>query len=127
GAVLGMGALGLLVGVMVARGLGGEFVPRLSEGSLALGIVRLPGTDLEESMRYNSRMERLLLEQFPDEVEHVWSRVGTAEVATDPMGPEETDFFITLKPRSQWRPGLRTQEELTSLIREEFKDLPAQS
>ena len=57
------------------------------------------GRPLDESVRYNTQMEKLLLAKFPDEVEHVWSRIGTAEVATDPMGVEQTDIFITLKPR----------------------------
>jgi cobalt-zinc-cadmium resistance protein CzcA len=115
-----VGAAGL-----IARGLGSEFVPRLSEGALVVDIVRLPGTDLEESMRANTQMEKALLAAFPDEVEHVWSRCGTAEVATDPMGPEETDMFITLKPRGQWKRA-RTQDELVELISREFADLPGQ-
>jgi cobalt-zinc-cadmium resistance protein CzcA len=119
-------ALLLLVGVLTFSSLGWVFLPRLSEGALVIGILRLPGTSLEESMRYNSEMEKLLLQKFPDEVERVWSRVGTAEVATDPMGPEETDFFITLKPRSRWRPDIGTQAELEKRIREEFEDLPGQ-
>src|SRR5262249_17211938 len=89
-AVLGLAPAALGVGALVARGLGSEFVPRLSEGALVVGILRLPGTDLNESLRYNTRMERILLRAFPEEVEAVWSRTGTAEVATDPMGPEET-------------------------------------
>jgi cobalt-zinc-cadmium resistance protein CzcA len=71
-------------------------------------------------------MEKILLAEFPNEVRAVWSRCGTAEVATDPMGPEETDFFITLKPRDQWRPDIRTQDELVDKIRDEFKALPGQ-
>jgi cobalt-zinc-cadmium resistance protein CzcA len=116
----------LLAGALVVRGLGGEFVPRLSEGSLVVGIMRLPGTSLEESLRYNTQMEKVLLAAFPDEVQHVWSRCGTAEVATDPMGPEETDFFITLKPRRFWRSEIRTQDELETKIREVFEPLPGQ-
>ena len=52
--------------------------------------MRLAGTDLDESIRYNTQMEQAILKEFPDEVEHVWSRIGTAEVATDPMGIELT-------------------------------------
>jgi len=100
---------------MIAPHLGSEFVPRLSEGAIAIGVVRLAGTDLEESVRYNTQMERVILEEFPDEVENVWSRIGSAEVATDPMGVELTDTFITLKPRSQWTRA-KTQAELTEKI-----------
>jgi cobalt-zinc-cadmium resistance protein CzcA len=115
----------LLFGVLVFRSLGWEFVPRLNEGSFVLSIMRLPDTSIEEAMRRNSGMEKMLLEEFPDEVEHVWSRCGTAEVATDPMGPEETDMFITLKPRDQWTKA-KTQDELKKQIRQLFEPLPGQ-
>jgi len=119
-------ATGLIgVAVMAARTLGSEFVPRLSEGAVVVSIVRLPGTSLEESLRYNTQMEQMLLAAFPDEVAHVWSRCGTAEVATDPMGPEETDMFITLKPRGQWTRA-STQDELVELMAHEFDELPGQ-
>jgi cobalt-zinc-cadmium resistance protein CzcA len=124
-AVIAFAAFALGGAVVVARGLGWDFVPRLSEGSLVVGILRLPGTSLEESLRYNTRMEKALLAAFPDEVEHVWARCGTAEVATDPMGPEETDFFITLKPRGSWKKA-HTQDELERLIKAEFDPLPGQ-
>ena len=124
-AVMGFALLLGVAASLVARSLGSEFVPRLSEGALVVNIVRLPGTSLEESLRANTQMERILLEQFPDEVAHVWCRCGTAEVATDPMGPEETDMFITLRPRSQWKRA-HTQAELVELIKEEFAELPGQ-
>ncbi len=110
---------------MIAPNLGSEFVPRLSEGAIVINVVRLPGTDLNESIRANTQMEKAVLKAFPDEVEHVWSRIGTAEVATDPMGVELTDFFITLKPRGQWKKA-RTQAELTELIDKELRTIPGQ-
>ncbi|HRA89003.1 MAG TPA: efflux RND transporter permease subunit, partial [Planctomycetaceae bacterium] len=118
-------ALLLLVSVfsLVAPNLGSEFVPRLSEGAITLNVVRLAGTTMEESIRYNTKMEQVLLEKFPDEIAQVWSRIGTAEVATDPMGTELTDLFITLHPREEWTRA-RTQEELTNLVQEELRDLP---
>ena len=70
-------------------------------------------------------MEKASWPRSPTRCEHVWSRVGTAEVATDPMGVELTDIFITLKPRDQWKKA-RTQDELTELIDEELRDLPGQ-
>ncbi|MFZ9862761.1 MAG: efflux RND transporter permease subunit [Gemmataceae bacterium] len=108
---------------MVAPQLGAEFVPRLSEGAIALGTVRLAGTSLEESVRTNTRVEKALLKAFPDEIRHVWSRVGTAEVATDPMGVELTDIFISLKPRNQWTRAI-TQESLCVLIEKELRTIP---
>jgi len=118
-------ALLLMVSVfgLIAPNLGSEFVPRLSEGAITLNVVRLAGTDLEESIRYNTRMEKTLLASFPDEIAHVWSRVGTAEVATDPMGTELTDLFITLRPRDRWKRA-ESQEELTQLVQRELRDLP---
>ncbi|HEV3262500.1 MAG TPA: CusA/CzcA family heavy metal efflux RND transporter, partial [Gemmataceae bacterium] len=110
---------------LILPGWGSEFVPRLSEGAITINVVRLAGTDLQESIRYNTRMERAVLAAFPDEVEHVWSRAGTAEVATDPMGVELTDLFITLKPRDRWTRA-HTQAELTELIEKELRDLPGQ-
>src|SRR5262249_19797658 len=120
--VLALAGVALAFGVLLAVGIGKEVGPKLSESAVALNVLRLPGTSLHESMRYNDRMEKMLLAAFPDEVESVWSRCGTAEVATDPMGPEETDMFITLKPRAGWtkktKEGERveTQEELQKEI-----------
>lgn len=109
----------------IAPNLGSEFVPKLSEGAIAINVVRLAGTGLHESIRYNTQMERAILREFPDEVEHVWSRIGSAEVATDPMGVELTDVFITLKPRKKWKRAM-TQEELTELIQRSLRELPGQ-
>jgi cobalt-zinc-cadmium resistance protein CzcA len=125
-AVVGFALTVLVVAFgMIAPRLGSEFVPKLSEGAICINVVRLAGTDLEESVRANTKMERAILAEFPDEVEHVWSRAGTAEVATDPMGVELTDVFITLKPRLKWTKA-RTQAELTELIERAVRDMPGQ-
>lgn len=110
---------------MIAPHLGSEFVPKLSEGALAINVVRLAGTDLSESIRLNTEMERTILRTFPDEVDHAWSRIGSAEVATDPMGIELTDIFITLKPRAQWKRA-KTQDDLTVLVHKALRELPGQ-
>lgn len=107
---------------MIAPHLGSEFVPRLSEGAICIGVVRLAGTDLDESIRDNTQMEKAILKAFPDEVDHVWSRIGTAEIATDPMGVELTDVFITLKQRPHWKKA-SSQAELAQLIERELRDL----
>lgn len=125
-AVMGFAAAVLAVAFgMIAPNLGSEFVPRLSEGAIAIGVVRLAGTDLEESIRYNTQMERAILAEFPDEVAHVWSRIGSAEIATDPMGVELTDTFVTLKPRERWTKA-RTQAEFTEKLDRLLRDLPGQ-
>ena len=110
---------------IVAPNLGSEFVPRLSEGAIAVSVVRLTGTDLEDSIQYNTQMEKAVLAEFPDEVEHVWSRIGSAEIATDPMGTELTDLFMTLKPRREWKKA-HSQAELTTLLEQHLRDLPGQ-
>jgi cobalt-zinc-cadmium resistance protein CzcA len=110
---------------MVAPHLGSEFVPRLSEGAVTVNVIRLAGTDLDESVRGNTALERLLLDEFPDEVDRVWSRVGTAEVATDPMGIELTDLFITLKPRAGWTKA-HTQDDLVAAMERQMRTFPGQ-
>ena len=125
-AVLAFGATVLAVAFgMVAPNLGSEAVPKLSEGAIALNIIRLPGTSLDDSVARNTSMERAILAHFPDEVEHVWSRVGSADIATDPMGVELTDMYITLKPRPRWTKAA-TQDELTELIERELRTIPGQ-
>jgi cobalt-zinc-cadmium resistance protein CzcA len=118
------GAIALLAGTgLLATRLGSEFLPRLSEGSIVINTVRATGVTLEESVRYSTRLEQILLEEFPHEIEHVWSRTGTAEVATDPMGIELTDVFLTLKPRREWRRA-RTQGQLVGAIEASLAGLP---
>lgn len=122
-AVLTVATVLLLGGGFLASRLGGEFVPHLSEGSMVANTIRLAGVSIDESIRGNTRIESLLLEEFPDEVEHVWSRIGTAEVATDPMGLELTDVFLTLRPRDQWTRA-STQAELVSEMQRLVGELP---
>nr|WP_276600242.1 efflux RND transporter permease subunit [Nannocystis sp. ILAH1] len=103
--------------------LGSEFVPRLGEQAVVINTVRVAGISLDESVRYGTQLERRLLERFPDEVEHVWTRTGTAEVATDPMGLEVSDVFITLTPRERWTRG-ETQDELVQAMAAELEGMP---
>lgn len=123
--VVALAVCALIAAGVVARGLGSEFVPRLSEGAIAINVIRLAGTDLDESIRYNTQMEKALIAAFPDEIAHVWSRIGTAEVATDPMGVELTDTFLSLKPREQWRRA-ESQAQLVDLVQRELRDMPGQ-
>lgn len=125
-AVLGFTLAALVVAFgMIAPNLGTEFMPQLSEGAVAINVVRLAGTQLDESTRFNTQMEKTLLDEFPDEVAHVWSRIGSAEIATDPMGLELTDIFVTLKPRSAWKRA-SSQAELTALFEQSLRPLPGQ-
>ena len=110
-------------GLWIASSLGSEFIPRLKEMGIVVNTVRLSGVSLDESVRYGNALEKLILEKFPDEVQDVWSRTGTAEVATDPMGIELSDVFITLRPRAKWTKA-STQDELTALMRAELTAMP---
>lgn len=121
--VLGVAAGLVAVAALAATQLGSEFVPRLSEGTIVINTVRLAEVSLSESVRYGTQIEKVILKEFPDEVRRVWTRSGTAEVATDPMGIELSDVFVTLKPRNQWRRA-RTQEKLVVEMTAELSDLP---
>jgi cobalt-zinc-cadmium resistance protein CzcA len=112
-----------LVTTALGLNLGSEFVPRLGEGTVVINTVRLAGVSLEDSLHYGTHIERLLKMEFPDEVDRVWSRTGTAEVATDPMGFEVTDVFVTLKPRERWTRA-KSQEELIAAMSRATQDLP---
>ena len=116
-------ALSLVAAALLAFRLGGEFLPRLSEGSLVVSVVRLAGVSVDESIEYNTQMEKLLLAEFPDEIKHVWSRLGSAEVATDPMGTELTDIFITLHNRKEWKKAA-SQNELAVGVERVLHALP---
>ncbi len=144
-----VGAITIATTILGLR-LGSEFVPRLSEGTIVINTIRLASVSLEESVHYGSHIEALLKEEFPDEIENIWSRTGTAEVATDPMGFEVTDVFVTLTPRegqylirrppwlsspaTWWRcwtqkphggwKRAKTQEELVSAMAEVTENLP---
>ena len=122
-AVLALAAAAVAAGALVAGRLGTEFVPRLAEGTVVVNTVRLAGVSVDESVRYGTQIERALLEAFPDEVERVWTRTGTAEVATDPMGLEVSDVFITLRPRPEWRRA-ETQAGLVVALQELLATFP---
>ena len=87
----------LAVAVAIAPFLGGEFIPRLDEGTIALQIWRLPSISLEESNRISTEVEKVVRAEFP-EVTTIVSRTGRPEIATDPMGVEVSDTYIILKP-----------------------------
>jgi len=123
-AVVLVAALVLVAGgAFLATRMGWEFLPRLGEGAIVGTTVRLAGISVDESVAQNDLIEQRLMAEFPDEIEHIWTRLGTAEVATDPMGVELADFFLALKPREQWRKA-RTQAELTEKMREVLSQVP---
>jgi len=123
--VLAVALMVVVAGGAIAVNLGSEFVPRLSEGDIVIGVVRAPGTSLEQSVHVNTQMEKILLNSFPDEIAHAWSRVGAPEVATDAGNLEATDMFVSLKPRTQWAKA-RMQSDLIKLMEVAIADIPGQ-
>jgi cobalt-zinc-cadmium resistance protein CzcA len=111
---------------LVAATLGSEFAPKLSEGALAVQPARIPSISLTTSVALQQKLESTLEQAFPDEIEHIFARTGTAQVATDPMGPNVSDTYIMLRPRDAWKKA-RTQEELAQAIEKVLADLPGQS
>ena len=121
--VLGAAVLLLANTAFLATRLGSEFVPKLREGTIVINTVRLAGVSAAESARYGTQIERALLAAFPREIERIWTRTGTPEVATDPMGLEVSDVFVMLKPRETWSRAT-TQEELVREMQEELSSFP---
>jgi cobalt-zinc-cadmium resistance protein CzcA len=122
-AVVAGGILVVVAGALLATRLGTAFIPRLYEEAIVANVVRLAGVSVDQSVDYNTRIERFLLERYPDEIAHIWTRFGTPAVATDPMGLEQNDVFITLRPRSGWTKA-RTQAELSDLVAADLTSLP---
>lgn len=101
--------------------IGTEFIPVLDEGALTTQIIRLPSISLEKSIDIELQVQKALM-KFP-EVQTVVSKIGTAEIATDPMGPNVSDPIIILKPQREWKTA-KTKEELIEKIRAELEKIP---
>ncbi len=117
------GSLGLVVlaGLLATR-LGSEFIPQLDEGDIALHAMRIPGTGLEQSVRMQQSLEAWLKEV--PEVERVFSKIGTAEVAADPMPPSVADTFLMLRPRDEWPDPRKPRTTLVAEIEAGVERLP---
>ncbi|HEY8567985.1 CusA/CzcA family heavy metal efflux RND transporter [Microbulbifer sp.] len=115
--VAGAGVLVALFGVAATR-LGSEFVPNLDEGDIAMHALRIPGTSLEQAVALQESLESRI-KDLP-EVERVFAKLGTAEVATDAVPPSVADNFIIMRPREQWpdpdKPKVQLVEELAALV-----------
>ncbi|MFJ1471784.1 efflux RND transporter permease subunit [Massilia orientalis] len=112
----------LLTGLLATR-LGTEFAPNLNEGDLAVMTLRIPGTSLQQSVAMQQQLETALLREFP-EIERVFARIGTAEVATDPMPPNAADSYLILRPENQWPKPRRTHAGLVAAIAEAANRIP---
>jgi cobalt-zinc-cadmium resistance protein CzcA len=108
-------AAAILLCALLATRLGSEFVPSLNEGDIALQALRLPGTSLTQSLDMQRRLEADLKARFP-EIERVFSRTGTAEIASDPMPPNMSDSYIMLKPEGGWPAPKKSRAALLAAI-----------
>ena len=111
--------IGTAVGIFVLAGvtftfLGQEFMPQLDEKNLALASQRVPSTSLEQSVRMQRGVEQAIT-SLP-EVDYMFSKTGTAEVATDPMPPNISDGFVMLKPQKEWPDGVNTKEDVIARV-----------
>ncbi|QNN65610.1 CusA/CzcA family heavy metal efflux RND transporter [Sphingomonas rhizophila] len=114
------------VGAFVAAGLlfmtlGQEFIPQLDEGDLAMQAIRIPSTSLDQSLEMQKRVEAAI-SKLP-EVSFIYSKTGTAEVATDPMPQNASDAFVILKPKDEWPSGVDSKEDIVERIEEKMEGL----
>lgn len=125
---IGAGAAAIIIGAVLFSRLGGEFLPQLNEGSLGITFVRPANISLDQSISLQEKSERVL-KGFP-EVSDVFSRIGTSEIATDPMGVNLSDTYVMLTPKENWplvNGRRRTKAELVGAILERFESgLPGQ-
>ena len=112
----------ILSGALATR-LGSEFVPSLNEGDFAIQALRIPGTSLTQSLALQRQLESGLKAKFP-EIERVFARTGTAEIASDPMPPNISDGYVMLKPQSQWPSPKKTRDELLAAVQAEAARYP---
>ncbi|MBE5073279.1 CusA/CzcA family heavy metal efflux RND transporter [Erythrobacteraceae bacterium E2-1 Yellow Sea] len=119
--VIGTGVGVFALAALVFTFLGSEFTPQLDERDLAVQSLRIPSTPLERSLDMQKQVEGRL-KQFP-QVELVFSRTGTAEVATDPMPPNISDAYVILKPRNEWPDPSLSKDDLVSEMEEALGDL----
>lgn len=111
----------VVCGIAASR-MGGEFIPSLDEGDVALQAIRIPGTSLTQSLEMQAMLEKRLL-KIP-EVREVFARTGTAEVATDLMPPSTSDGYVMLKPRKEWPDPEKPKATVVSEIQEAAEEIP---
>lgn len=120
--VLAAAAVAVALSLLLATRMGSEFVPSLDEGDIALHALRIPGTSLSQAVAMQAELERTI-KQFP-EVDKVFAKIGTAEIATDPMPPNVADNFVMLAPRSAWPDPSRSKADLVASMKEAVGKVP---
>ena len=114
-------ALMAVTGAMAMR-LGSEFLPSLDEGDLLVHALRIPGTSLTQAIEMQHTLERKF-KTYP-EVDYIFSKIGTAEIATDPMPPSVADTYVMLKPREQWPDPSRPKADFVEQLQKELLLVP---
>jgi len=117
----GAAVLTVLAGLLASR-MGTEFIPNLDEGDIALHALRIPGTSLTQAIGMQRQLEATI-KKFP-EVDEVVAKIGTAEVATDPMPPSVADTFIMLKDRDQWPDPRKPKAQLIAELEKAVRAIP---
>ena len=120
--VIGGAVLLILFCGWLTTTLGREFIPQLDEGDIALHALRIPGTSLEQAVGMQNLLEQRI-QSFP-EVDKVFAKLGTAEIANDPMPPNVADNFVILKPRSEWPDPSRDKADLLEHLEKSLRELP---
>jgi cobalt-zinc-cadmium resistance protein CzcA len=120
--VLGIAVVLLAISVFMFTKMGGEFVPTLDEGDFVIQPVLKTGTSLSKTVEITTKIEQILIDEFP-EVKQVVTRIGAAEVPTDPMSMEESDVIIVLKPKSEWV-SASSKDELADKFKEALAIIP---
>lgn len=121
--VLAAAAVAVVLCGLIATRMGSEFVPSLNEGDFAIQALRIPGTSLSQSVAMQQQIEATLKAKFP-EIDRIFARTGTAEIASDPMPPNISDGYIMLKPMSEWPEPRKTRDELLAAVQEVVGKIP---
>lgn len=120
--VLTIAAVSVALSGLIATRMGSEFIPSLNEGDVALHALRIPGTSLTQAIEMQSELERVV-KTFP-EVDKIFAKIGTAEIATDPMPPNVADNFVMLKPISEWPDPTRSKADLVAAMQVAVMKIP---
>ena len=121
-----LGAVALFaIAIFIFRHLGADFIPKLDEGTFTMMVFRSSSISIEQSIEQQSKTEQEIQKRVP-EITHVFSRIGSAEIATDPMPPSDCDFYVYYKPQSEWRKIDNrpiTKDDLAKIIATELEAL----
>ncbi len=122
GLTVTIAAVIVILSLLLTTRMGSEFIPSLDEEDIALHAIRIPGTSLSTAIEMQNELEETI-KKFP-EVSRVFSKIGTAEIATDPMPPSVADIFIIIKPQSEWSGKYRNKQELIAAMEQAVRNVP---